>query len=162
MTEKEHQQGVDFAQLNQEDYRDLSAPGRRRAREGALLMLYQLDFGGNDPEIAAQTLNDIKVKGGQAQFAKDLVQAAREHRAAADEVIRGQAQEWQFERLFSIDKAILRLALAELERSETPAEIVINEAVELAKKFGNEASPKFINAVLDTVCQQKRGEDKGE
>ena len=150
--------GADFALLNEEDYRNLSAPGRRRAREGALLMLYQIDVGENDLETAKQTLKDAGIKGGQAAFALELLASALEYQATADALIEEQAQDWEFERLFSIDKAILRLSLAELQQGTTPTNIIINEAVELAKKFGDNASPSFINAVLDSLRKARAGE----
>jgi N utilization substance protein B len=150
--------GVDFALLNEEDYRSLSAPGRRRAREGALLMLYQMDIGENSLETASQTLKDASIKGGQATFALELLALALEYQDTADALIQEQAQDWEFERLFSIDKAILRLSLAELQQSTTPETIIINEAVELAKKFGDDASPSFVNAVLDALRKARAGE----
>ncbi|MCL1905887.1 MAG: transcription antitermination factor NusB [Clostridiales bacterium] len=141
-----------------EDYfKDFSTAGRRRARETALLMLYQLDFGGNDALAAEQTLNSLGLNEDNAGFARQLMENARALKPASDALIAEYSREWDFERLFNIDVAILRLALSELN-SSTPANIVINEAVELAKKFGDEASPAFVNAVLDAVYQKQPGE----
>jgi len=134
------------------DYGELAASGRRRARETAMLMLYQLDFGGNEMEMAARTLADIGLDEENAAFALSLVECSRAYQPQADARIAELSREWDFARLFSIDVTILRLALCELA-GETPANIVINEAVELAKKFGDNASPSFINAVLDAVYQ---------
>ena len=124
--------------------------GRRRAREAALLMLYQLDFGGNEAQAAEDTLGALGLDDDNADFARRLVGLAHSYQSASDGLIAAHSREWDFGRLFSIDVCILRLALGEL-KSPTPATIVINEAVELAKKFGDKASPAFINAVLDAV-----------
>ena len=136
------------------DYEGLSPAPRRRAREAALLMLYQLDFGGNEAAAAEHTLRSIALDEENAAFARQLVQNACLFETEADELIAVHSREWDFERLFNIDVTILRLALCELN-SAIPANIVINEAVELAKKFGDEASPAFINAVLDAVYQKQ-------
>ena len=142
-----------------EDYFDGFSPtGRRRAREAALLMLYQLDFGGNEAQSAEQTLSFLGLNEDNAGFARQLVENACAHKAASDELIAAHSREWDFERLFNIDVTILRLALSDL-KSTTPSNIVINEAIELAKKFGDEASPAFVNAVLDAVHQQQPGEE---
>jgi len=145
------------------DYTDLAASGRRRARETALLMLYQLDFGENDAQMAARTLADIGLDEENAAFALELVERSRAYRSQADVRIAELSREWDFARLFSIDVAILRLALCEMT-GETPANIVINEAVELAKKFGDNSSPAFVNAVLDAVHQNsgQRPEDRSQ
>ena len=147
----------------QEDYFDSLAPsGRRRAREVALLMLYQLDFGGNEEAAAEHTLNSLGLDEDNAAFARQLVEQARARKTFSDELIAAHSREWDFERLFNIDVCILRLALSEFD-SPTPDNIVINEAVELAKKFGDEASPAFINAVLDVIGQNRswKLEDRG-
>ena len=71
--------------------------------------------------------------------------------AFADEQVRKHAVDWKLERIAAIDRAILRLGIYELRRGETPARIVINESVELAKKFSSEDASAFVNALLDTV-----------
>jgi N utilization substance protein B len=139
--------------LPEDDYAGFSA-GRRRAREAALLMLYQLDFGGNEAERAEHTLRSLGLDEDNSAFARQLVANAREQSARSDEIIAAHSREWDFERLFNVDVAILRLALSELN-SPAPANIVINEAVELAKKFGDAASPAFVNAMLDAVYQKQ-------
>jgi len=146
----------------QEDYFDSLAPsGRRRAREVALLMLYQLDFGGNEAEKAEHTLNSLGLDEDNAAFARQLVEQARAQKSSSDKLIAAHSREWDFDRLFNIDVSILRLALSEFN-SSTPDNIVINEAVELAKKFGDEASPSFINAMLDAICQKLPNPDYEE
>ena len=143
--------------LTDDYYEDLAPIGRRRARETALLMLYQLDFGGNEAQAAEDTLLSLGLDEDNAAFARQMVKDARALKSASDKLIAAHSREWDFARLFNIDVTILRLAISELS-GPTPANIVINEAVELAKKFGDEASPAFINAVLDAVYQNHAGE----
>ena len=77
--------------------------------------------------------------------------------AALDELIGKHAENWRFERLAAIDRAILRLAVHELRGGETPSKVVLNEAVEMAKKFSNEESGAFVNGVLDAVYKSLQG-----
>jgi N utilization substance protein B len=141
--------------LSEDNFAGFAPPGRRRARETALLMLYQLDFGGNEAQAMENTLSSLGLDEDSAAFARQLVERASALKANSDRLIAKYSHEWDFERLFNIDVAILRLALGEL-KGPTPATIVINEAVELAKKFGDEASPAFINAVLDAAYLGRR------
>jgi len=137
----------------------LAESGRRRAREAALIMLYQVDFGGNELEAALHTLSSLNLAEEDSAFALQLMEQAIAQKMASDKAINEHSREWDFNRLFSIDVAILRLALGEL-CGLTPVNIVINEAVELAKKFGDENSPAFVNAVLDAVFQKmQQGEE---
>jgi N utilization substance protein B len=147
--------------LSEDFFEDFSRSDRRRAREAALLMLYQLDFGGNEARAAERTLSFLGLSEENAGFARQLLEHARAYEPVADELIATHSHEWDFTRLFNIDVVILRLALSELN-SSTPANIVINEAIELAKKFGDAASPAFVNAVLDAVYQnsEQKEEDR--
>ena len=138
----------------EEEYEGFAPAGRRRARETAFLMLYQLGFGANDEQAAEQTLCSLNLDADNAVFARQLVNNARRHTAQSDKLIAAHSREWDFDRLLNIDVTILRLALGELN-SDTPASIIINEAIELAKKFGDEKSPSFINAVLDAVYKKQ-------
>lgn len=142
-----------------EDFDGFATSERRRAREAALVMLYQLDFGDNTEQIAEQTINSLGLMEENAAFAWQLVKRARSLKAVSDELIAEHSREWDFERLFNIDVTILRLAFGELN-STTPTSIVINEAIELAKKFGDGASPAFVNAVLDAVNQISEEKEK--
>ena len=144
--------------LPEDDFAGFYRAGRRRAREAALLMLYQMDFGGNEAAQAEHTLQSLGLDEERRAFAWQLVKDAREQAPLSDKLIAAHSREWDFERLFNIDVAILRLALSELN-SQTPANIVINEAVELAKKFGDASSPAFVNAMLDAVCQKQPEEE---
>ena len=84
-------------------------------------------------------------------FANQLFEGTAKDVTALDEIIGKHCENWRFERLAAIDRAILRLAIYEMSSADTPAKVVLNEAVELAKKFSSEDSGAFVNGVLDSV-----------
>ncbi|NLF80850.1 MAG: transcription antitermination factor NusB [Clostridia bacterium] len=140
-----------FIILNQEDYRQLAAAPRRRAREAALALLFQIDLGG-DWQHAQTVLSDIGLKKSHAAFALTLAQNADADRDSSDPLISRYSREWSLERLAAVDRCVLRLAISELLRSPAEqANIIINEAIELGKKFGDENSGAYINGVLDAI-----------
>ena len=88
-------------------------------------------------------------------FAQELVQGTLEHREKIDDMIRGQADNWRLERMPAVDRNVLRLAIYEmLFETDTPKLVVVDEAIELAKKFGSEQSGRFINGLLDGLLKQ--------
>jgi N utilization substance protein B len=129
---------------------------RRRAREAALQILYQWEIGGTDVQHAADTYFDWQWPEGAAPpadlraFATELAHDTVRRLAEADALIAGTTERWRPERMPVIDRLILRLAASELLRDrETPAAVVINEALELARTFSTEESVKFVNGMLD-------------
>jgi N utilization substance protein B len=89
------------------------------------------------------------------QYAQELVRGAVEHQEKIDELIRSQADNWRLERMPAVDRNILRLAIYEmLFEKETPKLVVLDEAIELAKKFGSEQSGRFVNGLLDGLLKQ--------
>jgi len=84
-------------------------------------------------------------------FANKLFEGAVKDTAAIDELIVKQAENWRLERLAVIDRAILRLAIYELRTTDTPPKVILNEAVDLAKKFSSEEAGSFVNGILDAV-----------
>lgn len=142
-----------FAVMNKEDYRDLSSTPRRRAREAALLLSFQMDMGGEDWALAAKVLVDIGLSEEGTAFALQLAQNADANREQCDQLINKYAREWTVDRFAAIDRNILRLAVAELMHDTTGENfnIIINEAIELAKKFGDENSGPFVNGILDAI-----------
>ena len=133
---------------------------RRKARELALQLLYQLDLRGGDdaaPHTAEFWAQHSAADDATREYATALVNGAKAHRTKIDEVISQSAEHWDIERMSVVDRNILRLAVFELgwER-EVPPKVAINEAIEIAKKFGTRESGRFINGVLDRVHRELR------
>jgi N utilization substance protein B len=128
---------------------------RRRGRESALQMLYQVDLSGVSPRQATRQFWEHLASSKEGQkFATSLVEGWGEHRARIDGILREVSQHWRLERMSKVDRNILRLGTYELlERRDIPRRVTLNEAVELAKKYGAEQSPGFVNGVLDRIAQ---------
>ena len=125
---------------------------RAKAREYAMQMLFQSEMSPQDTQkLEAKFWKSAKAADTTREFANALFEGAAKEVAGLDEVIAKHADNWRVERLAAIDRAILRLGIYELRQGETPATIVINESVELAKKFSSEDASAFVNGVLDTV-----------
>lgn len=124
---------------------------RRRGRELALQMLYQHELAGTSLAEMASRFEDLALAPPQArEFALTLVRGVLEHLEEIDRHVSQQAEHWRLERMATVDRNILRLALYELLYSpDTPPAVVIDEAVELAKRYGSEHSGPFVNGVLD-------------
>lgn len=139
----------------------MAVGSRRRARAYALQVLYALDLSGDvDYQNALERTRrelDVDVEGDVLGFAKALVELTRGRLGEVDEAIRAASRNWRLERMSRVDRNILRLATAELLFSpEVPTKVAINEAVELAKRFGTSESPAFVNGILDRVAHQVR------
>jgi N utilization substance protein B len=98
---------------------------------------------------------------GALVFAKELVCGTLAARDAIDEQIALHESNWRIDRMAAVDRNLLRLAVHELMHTDTPAQIVINEAVELARDFGGDRSPAFVNGVLDAVARDVPGREHG-
>jgi N utilization substance protein B len=132
---------------------------RRKARIIALKTLYELDSVGHGPgETLSRLLEDKPAPADVVAFAQELVSGVLDHREEIDEVIRQKAPTWPLEQVAVIDRNILRLAIYEiLIDNRVPVRAAINEAVELAKSFGGESSPKFVNGVLGSISSMTTG-----
>ena len=126
---------------------------RRKARELALQVLYQIDLTGLEPAPALELFCEHFEAGKKSMpYTRCLVQGVFDNRQEFDAMIGSYAQNWRPERMSVIDRNILRLALYELRyQNDVPARVVINEAIEVAKRFGNEESGPFINGILDAI-----------
>ena len=123
---------------------------RHKAREAAFQMLFQLIEAANDWQMAEHTLAQAELPKKSADFAVQLAQGAWQKHFETEQYIRRLAKGWQYERLCSVDRLLLHLAMYELKYlPDSPPPIVIDEAIELAREFGTDDSPGFINAVLD-------------
>jgi N utilization substance protein B len=140
---------------------------RRRAREAALQMLYQMEVGQLAPLDASRVLDLIgapdvaEIDDESRAYAVQLAQGAWNGRAAIDERIADAARNWRVERLTVLDRQVLRLAICELtEHPETPPRVVIDEAIELARSYSGEEAAKFVNGVLDGVFRKLKNEGR--
>ena len=135
---------------------------RRKSRELALQMLFQLDMGKQTTDEVRKTFwnerrdLDAKVRS----FADDLFRVASERTPEIDQLIEQNAEHWRMDRMAAVDRNVLRTAVAEfLGFPDTPKPVVINEALEIARRFSTPESVQFINGVLDSVA---RGLDGGK
>jgi len=125
---------------------------RSKGREFAMQMLFQWDMSEQDPrKLEVKFWRNAKAAENTRAFANRLFEGAAKESAALDEIITKHAENWKIERLSAIDRAILRLAIYELRETDTPPKVVLNEAVDLAKKFSSEDAGSFVNGILDPV-----------
>ncbi len=131
------------------------------AREAVIQTLYALEAGNdNAAKQFDEILADKKIKGNKAEFAKELLNGILENLDEIDKIIKDHLIDWSFDRLDKIDKQILRLGVYEIKYTNTPYQIVINEAVKIAKNFAEDKSKGFINGILDKIAKeiQKKAE----
>ena len=124
---------------------------RRHARELALQLLYQHEHTGADLDVMQTDFDEwTGSSDGVREFADFLLRGTLAHLEQLDEELAVQMAHWRLERLAAVDRNILRLAMFELMHvPDTPPAVVIDEAIEIAKKFGAEESGRFVNGVLD-------------
>jgi len=137
---------------------------RTKARECALQMLYQWDITRDPMDRVAGLFWQVRTSTDETRaMAERLARGAQNDIERLDEEITRSSKNWRFDRIAAIDKNILRLAVYELLREPgTPSSVVIDEAVELAKRFSAVDSPPFVNGVLDAIKARVRGEPAGE
>jgi transcription antitermination factor NusB len=135
----------------------MRADRRTYARELAMQALYQLDVQGQDllPRLRREFFQETQAEDFICTLADDWTRGTWEHLDACDQLISASIIRWQFSRLSPVDKSILRLSVYQLRFcQDIPPKVVINEAIELAKKFSTDKSPGFINGVLDAVLRK--------
>jgi N utilization substance protein B len=126
---------------------------RRKGREFALQMLFQIDMTRQDPqEVVSLFWQGRQVLDEARRHAEALFRGALEVRPRLDQVLTRASAHWKLRRMPAVDRTLLRLALYEmLFETDTPRVVAINEAIEIAKKYGSEDSSQFVNGVLDRV-----------
>ncbi len=131
----------------------LTVASRHTAREYALQMLYQAEASGAPiAEVVAVFWRDLNVDPDVRRYAERLAAGATAARLEIDTHLAGCLENWRLERLALVDRNVLRLAVYEfLYEPETPPIVVIDEAIEVAKKFGGEDSGQFVNGILDAL-----------
>jgi transcription antitermination protein NusB len=129
---------------------------RRKARELALQMLYQHDLSGNAADTIIGTFEDLqKSKANTREFAVRIFRGTLDNVAKIDEMIVAQADNWRLERMAVVDRNIIRMSVYEfLHETDTPKLVIIDEAIEIAKKFGTQKSSQFINGILDGILKR--------
>ena len=136
---------------------------RRLARETALQVLFQRDLT-KEPLITAEEVQrwagEFQVPEASRDFAQELVDGTITHQGEIDQLIASLAQDWTISRMANVDRNVMRLATYEiLFRPDIPGRVSLNEAIELAKRFGGEESAKFVNGILDRVVDRKSSDD---
>jgi N utilization substance protein B len=129
---------------------------RRDAREAAVQYLYQREMQGDQSDQALEEFYEMRgLSPSGKRFCNELLEGWMQHREEIDEVIAKNARNFEFNRLSAVDRNVLRIACHEiLFRSDIPAPVAINEAIEIAKKYSTEDSGKFVNGVLDNIRKQ--------
>ena len=127
---------------------------RREGRELAVQVLYGIDVSGAKPEEAFEhAVRNFEARDDVVVFARSLVLGVLGHRDALDARITDVSENWRLDRMSPVDRNILRLSTYELLHSpDVPGDVVLNEAIEIAKDFGSEGSASFINGVLDRIA----------
>ncbi len=139
------------------------AAKRHQARDNALTALFEIDLTGHNPALVMQErLQANPLPSKAAKFMNRIVNGTLENRSKYDSIIAKYAPEWPVDQLPVVDRNILRMALYELENEDTPVKVVIDEAVELAKTYGGDNSPRFVNGVLGSVVRNEAIERKIE
>jgi len=122
-------------------------------------VLYALDLGETSRSEASPSPDEVfeavaenfELPEGARAFAKELVHGISQHRSELDALLAENATNWRISRMAAVDRNILRIGIYELTRTDTPARVVLDEAIELARRFGDDPSPSFVNGVLDAV-----------
>ncbi len=128
---------------------------RRKAREFALQLLFQEDLSSVTPEEILEIFWEVNpVDPENREFAEFLFRKASEHRSLIDDLIGRHAQHWRLERMTAVDRNILRMAVSEFLYAETPQVVVLDEAIEIARRFSTSDSTQFVNGVLDAVREE--------
>jgi N utilization substance protein B len=145
--------------------------GRHSGREVALQVLYAIDVGtveadrdaadvegtGVDAErVFEQVTEHFVVPRSAVVFARELAVGVFDRVRELDEILGAHARNWRVSRMAVVDRNVLRLAVYELRDTDTPVAVVIDEAVDLARRFGSDSSPAFVNGVLDAVARELR------
>ena len=137
---------------------------RRNARELALKILFQVDVGSLPlEEVFESTFSTVPTGADDRQYTEELVRGVTDHREEFDATIGELAEGWRLERIANVDRIVLELALYELTRHpELPANVVLNEAIEIVKKYSMEDSGKFVNGILGSFLRRRQNTPGGD
>ena len=134
---------------------------RRRAREVVFRVAYQADVTSDGyAQVWKLLRGEERLSDDQSQLIDDVVAALERGGAEIDQTLREAAEHWPLERLAATDRSVLRAAIAELtSRPGTPVRVVLDEAIDIARRYGSEESGRFVNGVLDRVARRMRPEE---
>jgi N utilization substance protein B len=138
---------------------------RRKAREYALQILFQLDIRKDKPTatILKRFWAEHEVDEEVQAFTEEIIKGTYKHLDAINEKIQVCAKNWSIDRMAAVDRNVLRVAVYEiLYRADIPSSVTINEAIEIAKKFGTDDSGSFVNGILDSVAKMVGKLDEGK
>jgi N utilization substance protein B len=137
---------------------------RRNARELVLKVLFQIDVGKLPPdEVLETSFEEVRPPVEEQRYVQEMVQGIVREAGELDGIIGGLAEGWRLDRLARVDKNVLRAALYELiYRPETPVNVVINDAVEVAKKYSTEDSGRFVNGILGSFLRRRSSEGSAD
>ncbi len=129
---------------------------RRKARSMTLQVLYEIDCAGHEiaPTLEAHFAG-VELGQGSPEFVQDMVAGVLQQRGRLDDLIHQYAPDWPVDQMAIVDRNVLRMAIYELlYDQQSPLKVAINEAVELAKTFGSDSAPRFVNGVLGSLAEQ--------
>jgi len=128
---------------------------RRKAREDALQLLYQVEFEASEPEASRRKFWAVrKTPAAEREYADHLFRSVLGRQAEIDGLIRSVSKNWRLERMPLVDRNVLRVAVLELVQEKTAPAVVINEAIEVARKYSSAESAAFINGILDALSRE--------
>lgn len=131
-------------------------PTRRKAREVVVQLLFKDEFNPEQRSLESEFIRSrLQNNVAMVKFANALLQGIRQHREAIDNAIEKSLENWDLNRVSSADRCILRLGVHELLNTDTPPAVIVNEAVELAKRYADQQSFRFVNGVLDRIAQSQ-------
>ncbi len=134
---------------------------RRRAREIVLQLLYEADINDHRDADSARSFIRARLQGRKAltEFAESLLRGTLQHRPEIDQQLATLATHWTLPRMPVTDRNVLRLGAYEILFSDTPGRVAVNEAIILAKRYGDKNSPRFVNGVLDRLLKESVAQD---
>jgi transcription antitermination protein NusB len=148
------------------DKAEKSSGTRHKARECALQMLFASDLVSRECQALSDNywneLGDTAIDDKTRDFANALVRGTIENLEAIDEIIRKRAEHWRIERMAIVDRNVLRLAVYEFIYQDTPDTVVINEGLEIARRFSSYEATQFINGILDGIKQDLESKSPGD
>jgi N utilization substance protein B len=135
---------------------------RQRSRQVALQALFACDFANQQQaggeigieEIFERVAQNFDLPAGARDFALKLVCGTTSELSNIDDLLAANATNWKISRMAAVDRNVLRLGIYELTQTDTPVSVILDEAIQLARRFGGESSPGFVNGVLDAVAKQ--------